>query len=157
MLYLWAAATDRGRQMPLVWLQRGYRETQTQVQAPHNSRKASVHSPGAEAAHTMQVTRPNEVRRPGVKLHPKAHAALGLEAECATPKHLGTPVPRTCMHAWGTGYNRKSGEPLAFSENEGTCARTGAHPPGMASMTRWRRAALRVLPGAALLGAPIQV
>ena len=29
----------------------------------------------------MQVTRPNEIRRPGVRLHPKACAALGLEAE----------------------------------------------------------------------------
>ena len=38
----------------------------------------------------MQVTRPNEIRRPGVRLHPKAFAALGLEAERATPKHLGT-------------------------------------------------------------------
>ena len=27
----------------------------------------------------MQVTRPNEVRRPGVKLHPKACTALGPE------------------------------------------------------------------------------
>ena len=34
----------------------------------------------------MQVTRPNEIRRPGVRLHPKACAALGLEAERATPK-----------------------------------------------------------------------
>ena len=57
----------------------------------------------------MQVTRPNEIRRPGVRLHPKACAALGLEAERATPKHLGTLVPRTCMHALGTGYGRKSG------------------------------------------------
>ena len=47
----------------------------------------------------MQVTRPNEIRRPGVRLHPKACAALGLEAERATPKGLGTLVPRTCMHA----------------------------------------------------------
>ena len=51
----------------------------------------------------MQVTRPNEIRRPGVRLHPKACAALGLEAERATPKGLGTLVPRTCMHALGTG------------------------------------------------------
>ena len=34
----------------------------------------------------MQVTRPNEIRSPGVRLHPKACAALGLEAERATPK-----------------------------------------------------------------------
>ena len=51
----------------------------------------------------MQVTRPNEIRRPGVRLHPKACAALGLEAERATPKRLGTLVPRMCMHALGTG------------------------------------------------------
>ena len=29
----------------------------------------------------MQVTRPNEIWRPGVRLRPKACAALGLEAE----------------------------------------------------------------------------
>ena len=65
--------------------------TQTQTPARRNSRKPSVHSPGTEAARAMQVTRPNEIRRPGVRLHPKACAALGLEAERATPKHLGTP------------------------------------------------------------------
>ena len=105
----------------------------------------------------MQVTRPNEIRRPGVRLHPKACAALGLEAERATPKHLGTLVPRTCMHALGTGYARKSGEPLGFRPKEGTCASTGAHPPGETSMSRWRRSALPALPGAALLGANRQV
>ena len=63
----------------------------------------------------MQVTRPNEVRRPGVWLHPKACAALGLEAERATPKHLGTHVPRMRRwHALGREYARKSGEPLMF-------------------------------------------
>ena len=81
----------------------------------------------------MQVTRPNEIRSPGVMLHPKASAALGLEAEHATAKRLGTPVPRTCMHASGTGYTRKSGEPLGFRPKEGTCASTGAHPPGETS------------------------
>ena len=105
----------------------------------------------------MQVTRPNEIRRPGVRLHPKACAALGLEAERATPKRLGTLVPRTCMHALGTGYARKSGEPLAFRPKEGTCASTGAHPPGETSMSRRRRSALPALPGAALLGANSQV
>ena len=54
----------------------------------------------------MQVTRPNDIRRPGVRLHPKVSAALGLEAERATPKRLGTLVPRTCMHALGRGYAR---------------------------------------------------
>ena len=93
----------------------------------------------------MQVTRPNEIRRPGLRLHPKACAALGLEAERATPKQLGTLVPRTCMHALGTGYARKSGEPLGFRPKEGWCASTGAHPPGETSTSRWRRSALPVL------------
>ena len=104
-----------------------------QTQAPRNSRKAGVHSPGTEVARAMQVTRPKEIRRPGVRLPPKACAALGLEAERATPKHLETPVPRTCMHALGTGYARKSGEPLGFRPKEGTCASTGAYPLGMTS------------------------
>ena len=114
-------------------------------------------TPGTEAARAMQVTRPNEIRRPGVRLHPKACAALGLEAERATPKRLGTLVPRTCMHALGTGYARKSGEPLGFRPKVGTCASTGAHPSGETSTSRWRRSALPVLPGAALLGANSQV
>ena len=45
----------------------------------------------------MQLTRPNEIQRPGVRLHPKACAALGFEAERATPKRLGTLVPRTVI------------------------------------------------------------
>ena len=105
----------------------------------------------------MQVTRPNEIRRPGVRLHPKACAALGLEAERATTKHLGTLVPRACMHALGTGYARKSGEPLGFRPKEGTCTSRGAHPRGETSMSRWRRSALPALSGAALLGANSQV
>ena len=105
----------------------------------------------------MQLTRPNEIRRPGVRLHPKACAALGLEAERATPKRTGTLVPRTYMHALGTGYARKSGEALGFRPKEGTCASTGAHLPGETSTSRWRRSALPVLPGAALLGANSQV
>ena len=103
---------------------RGYRETQTQAQAPLNSRKPGVHSQGTEAARAIHVTRPNKIRSPGVRLHPKACAALGLEAERVTPKHLGTPVASTCMHALGTGYARKSDEPLGFRPNEGTCAST---------------------------------
>ena len=51
----------------------------------------------------MQMTRPNEIRSPGVRLHPKACAALRLEAARATTKHLGTPVLRTCIEA-GPGY-----------------------------------------------------
>ena len=105
----------------------------------------------------MQLTRPNKIRRPGVRLHPKACAALGLEAERATAKRLGTLVPRTCMHASGTGYARKSGEPLGFRPKEQTCASTGAHGPGKTSTLRRRRSALPVLPGAALLGANSQV
>ena len=106
----------------------------------------------------MQVTRPNVTQRLGVRLHPKACAALGLEAERATPKYLGTPVPRTCMHALGTGYTRKSGKPLGFGPKEGMCARTWAHPPpGVTSTSRWRRSALPMIPGAALLGATSQV
>ena len=62
--------------------------TRTQTQTPHNSRKPSVHSPGTEAARAMQVTQPNEIWSPGVRLHPKACAALGLEAERVTPKRL---------------------------------------------------------------------
>ena len=106
----------------------------------------------------MQVTRSNEVRRPGVRPHPKASAALGLEGGRATPKHLGTQVPRTrCRHALGPGYTRKSGEPLGFRPKEGTCAIAGAHPPGVTSTSRRRRFALPVLPGAALVGATSQV
>ena len=131
--------------------------TQTRTHTPHNSRKPSVHSPGTEGARAMQVTRPSQVRRLGVRLHPKASAALGLEAERATPKHLGTPVPRTCMHALGTGYAEKSGEPLGFRPKKGTCASTGAHPPGETSTSRWRQSALPVLPAAALLSATSQV
>ena len=86
---------------------RGYRKTQTQAQAPHNSRKPSVHSPGTEAARAMQVTRRNEIRTPGARLHPKASAALGLEAERATPKHLGTPVPSTCISCLGNGIRQE--------------------------------------------------
>ena len=59
----------------------------------------------------MQLTRPKEIRRPGVRLHPKACAALGLEAERATPKRLGTLVPRTCMHAIGQEVRRTSRVP----------------------------------------------
>ena len=57
---------------------RVYRETHTQTQAPHKGRKPSVHSPGTEEARTMQVSRPSEIRRLGVRMHPKACAALGL-------------------------------------------------------------------------------
>ena len=70
----------------------------------------------------MQVTWSKAIRRPGVRLHSKGCTALGLEAERATPKRLGTPVPRTCMHALGTGYARKSGEPPGFRSKEGTWA-----------------------------------
>ena len=73
----------------------------------------------------MQLTGPNVIRRPGVRLHPKACAALGLEAERATPKRLGTLVPRTCIHALGTGYARKSGEPLSSAQRRGRAQARG--------------------------------
>ena len=98
----------------------------------------------------MQVTLSNEIRRPGVRVHPKACAALGLEAERATPKHLGTQV-------LGTGHATKSGEPLGFLPKEGMCASMGARRPGVTSASCWRRLALPVLPGAALSGATSQV
>ena len=134
-----------------------HRGTQTPTQTPHDNGKPSVHSPGTEAARAMQPTWLKQIRRPGVRLHPKACAALGLEAERATPKHLGTPVPRTCMHALGTGYARTSCEPLGFRPKEGTCASRGADPPGETSTSRWGHSFLPVLPGAALLGATSQV
>ena len=88
----------------------------------------------------MQVTWPNVTRSPGVRLHPKACAASGLEAERATPKHLGTPEPGPRRwHAFGKGYARKCGEHLEFCPKEGTCASEGAHPPGVTSRSRWRR------------------
>ena len=123
-----------------------HRGGQTQTQTPHNNRRPSVHSLGTEAARAMQVTRPNEIWRPGVWLHPKACAAMGLEAERVTPKHLGTPVARPCMHAFEKGYARKSREPLGFGPKEGTCAYTRAHPPGETSTSRWRGSALPVSP-----------
>ena len=46
----------------------------------------------------MQLTRPKEIRRPGVRLHPKACAALGLQAARATPKRLGNPSTKN-VHA----------------------------------------------------------
>ena len=84
-----------------------------------------------------------------------ASADLGLEAERATPKHLGTPVPRTCMHALGTGYARKSGEPLGFRPKEGTCANTGAHPPGMTSSHGGDQPS-RCCPGPLCWGPPVR-
>ena len=73
----WGAAETRA--------QAGKPTPHTGTQAPHNSRKPSDHSPGTEAARGMQVTWRNEIQSPGVRLHPKACAALGLEAEPATP------------------------------------------------------------------------
>ena len=105
----------------------------------------------------MQVTPPNEIWRPGVRLHSKACAALGLEAERATPKHLRTPVPRTCRHALVTRYARTSGGPLGFRPRERKCGSTGAHPPGETSTSCSGQAALLVLYGAALWGVTSQV
>ena len=126
--------------------------TRTHTQTPHISRKPSVHSPGTEAARAMQLTWPNEIRSPGVRLHPKACAALGLEAERATPKRLGTLVPRRCTHALGTECARKSGDPLGFRPKEGTCASKGARPPCETSTSRWRRSALPVLSRGGFVG-----
>ena len=70
--------------------------TQTQTQAPHNSRKPGVHSPGTEAARTVQVTRPNGIRRPGVRLHPKACAAWDLRRSV---RHPSASEPQYQEHA----------------------------------------------------------
>ena len=75
----------------------GYHDTQTQTKAPHNSSEPNVHRAGTEAARAMEVTWPDVTLSPGVGLHPNACAALELEAERATPRHLGTGVPRTCQ------------------------------------------------------------
>ena len=132
--------------------------TETQPQAPHNIRKPSVHSLGTQAAKAIQLTWPNVTRSPGVRLHPKACATLGLEVELATAKHLGTQVPRPRRwHALGTGCAGKSGEHLGFCPKEGTWASTGAQPPGVTSASRWRQSALPVLPRTAFLGATSQV
>ena len=127
-------------------------EPQNQARARHNGRKASVHSPGTEAARAMQVSRQNVIGSLGVRRHAKACAALGLEAERATAKHLGTQVSRTCMHALGTGYARNSVEHLGFQPKEGTCASTGAHPPSVTNTSRPRRSAFPVLPRGYLVG-----
>ena len=133
-------------------------ERQNQAGAPHNSKKPSVHSPDTEAACAMQVTWRNLLQRPGLRLHPEANASLGLKAERATPKHPGTRVPRPRRRrALGTGYARKSGEPPEFRPKRGTCASTGAHPPGVTSTSQWQRLALPVLPDAAFMGATSQL
>ena len=81
----------------------------------------------------MQVTRQKEVWSPGVRLHPKASAALGCPAERAPPKHLQTPkVP----------------------PKRGGCASTGAHPPGVTNTSRQLQIASRCCPGLLLLGPP---
>ena len=92
-----------------------------------------------------------------VRLHPNACAALRLEAERATPNHLGTQVTRRYMHALGTGCPRKSGEPLGFRPKRRSCASREGHPPGVRGTSNWRQSALPVLSGAALLGATSQV
>ena len=106
----------------------------------------------------MQVSPPNKIRRPEVRLHPKACAALGLYVVRATPRNLGTQVPRPRpWHALETGYASKPAEPLGFCPKEGTCASPGAHPPGVTRSACWQQSILRLLPGAALLGATSQV
>ena len=44
----------------------------------------------------MQVTRPNEIRSPGVRLHPKACAALGLKGSV---RHPSASEPQYQEHA----------------------------------------------------------
>ena len=70
---------------------RGYRKTQTQARAPHNSRKPSVHSPYTEAARAMQVTRPNIIWSPGVRLHPRLWL---LWDWWRTERHASTSEPK---------------------------------------------------------------
>ena len=56
----------------------------------------------------MQVDRLNMTGRQGVRLHPKACATFGLEAERATPKHLGSKVPRsTPLVCLGNGIRQE--------------------------------------------------
>ena len=55
----------------------------------------------------MQVTRLNEVQRPGVKLHPKACAALGLEVVRERPKHLGTLGTKNMHACLGNGIRQE--------------------------------------------------
>ena len=64
------------------------------------SRTPSAHSPGPEVARAMQVTQTSVTRRTGVRLHPRARAAQGLEAESATPKRLATKTMRLASMAW---------------------------------------------------------
>ena len=69
---------------------RSHHRSKTQTHTPHKNRKPGVHSPGTKGVRDMQVTRRNEIRSLGVRLHPKTSAALGLEAERARPKRLET-------------------------------------------------------------------
>ena len=69
---------------------RGSPETKTQTQVPHKSRKTSVHSAGTKTARAMQVTRPNEVQRPGVRLHAKA-------CDTQAPRNCSTKNMHTCL------------------------------------------------------------
>ena len=87
-----------------------------------------------------------------------ARFPLAVGAVCGRggPAVLGT-LSRAAVHRLLCALPVKSGEPLGFRPKEGTCASTGGHPPGETSMSRRRRSALPVLPGAALLGANIQV
>ena len=55
----------------------------------------------------MQLTRPNKIRRPGVRLHPKACAALGLKAERATPKRLGNLSTKNVHACLGNGIRQE--------------------------------------------------
>ena len=51
----------------------------------------------------MKVTRPNEVRRPGVRLHPKTSAALDSRQSV---QHPSTSEPEYQEHAAGMPWER---------------------------------------------------
>ena len=114
---------------------------------------------GTQAARAMQVRWSKMTRRPGVRLHPEACAALRPEAETATPNHLGTEYQHkaACPYSLGRRYARNSGEPLGFGPKFGRCASMGAHPLGVQCSSCCLQPALLVIPRANLLGATSQV
>ena len=136
---------------------RSHRGTQTETRTPHNNRKPSVYTPGTEAARAMQVTRPNEIRSPGVRLHPKASTALGLKAERATPKHLGTQYQEHACIPWERDTPGSPVNPYCSAQRRGR-----AQPRGHTLPARQVRHAgcdqpSRRCPGLLILGATSQV
>ena len=124
--------------------------TQTQTQAPHNRRKPSVHSPA------MQVTQPNKIRSPWVRLHPKACVAFGLEAERATPRHLGTLVPRRCMHAWERDTPGSPVNPWGSAQRGGRAQAQGHTIPGRQVRHAGGDQPSRCCPGPLCWGQPVR-